>query len=137
MHTVSLFPNLLDYSFLATGVLRITVGIIFLSFWYYGFTHAREIRTQFFEKLKLRPAKVFFWITSAIEGVAGLFFVIGYCTQAVALVMGSLMLLTSFIKHHKPTVLPKNTTEFYVLLSVVCFTLVFLGAGAFAVDLPV
>lgn len=137
MHIVSLFPELFDFSFLATGVLRVTLGIIFILIWYKGITLYRTERIHFFEKLGLQPAKIFFIITSTLECVSGALLIIGLWTQGVALVMGLFMLLVSFIKKHNPSVLPKNTIEFYVILSVVSFALVFLSAGAFAVDLPV
>ncbi|MBI5078195.1 MAG: DoxX family protein [Candidatus Yonathbacteria bacterium] len=136
MHTVSLFPHLLDYQMLGIFALRATIGLIFVYFWYEKVIRHRREQLEFFTKLKLYPVKAFFWVVSSIEGIAGALLTIGFYTQGAAIVTGSLMLLASFIKHHKPGALPKNTTEFYIILAVVSFALLFLGPGAFAIDLP-
>lgn len=136
MHIVSLFPNLLDFQMLGIFMLRVTLGLIFVYFWYEKIFHQRSEYLHFFDKIGLRPAKVFFLVVTSVEGIAGAFLVIGLWTQGAAIVTGTLMLIASFIKHHKPSVLPKNTTEFYVLLAVVSFALLLLGPGSFAIDLP-
>lgn len=136
MHTVSLFPYLLDYQMLGIFMVRATLGLIFVYFAYEKYFHERRERIEFFEKLKLRPAKVFFGVVALAELVAGIGLTIGLYTQAFAIVTGVLMTLASFIKHHRPSVLPKNTIEFYIILAIASFALLFLGAGAFAVDLP-
>lgn len=136
MHTVSLFPHLFDYQMLGIFALRVTIGLIFVYFAYEKITRGRREYIEFFEKLKMRPAKVFFWIVVLAEFFAGIALTIGLYTQAFAIMTGVLMTLASFIKHHRPSVLPKNTVEFYVILAVASFALLFLGAGAFAVDLP-
>lgn len=136
MQTVSLFPSLLDFQMLGVFALRVTLGLIFVYFWYEKVTHQRAERIQFFEKLSLRPAKVYFGIVSSMEGIAGALLVVGLYTQGVALVTGILMLLATIIKWRKPSALPRNTIDFYIILSVVSFSLLFLGPGAFAIDLP-
>lgn len=136
MQTVSLFPSLLDYQMLGIFMIRATLGLIFLYFWYEKVTHQRAERIEFFEKLKLRPAKVFFFVVSSVEGITGALLLVGLYTQGAALVTGSLMVLASFIKHHRPQVLHRNTIEFYIILAVASFALLFLGPGAWAIDLP-
>lgn len=136
MQTVSLFPSLLDFQMLGIFALRVTLGFIFIYFWYEKVTHQRAERIEFFEKLKLRPAKIYFYFVSSIEGIVGAFLVIGLYTQGAAIVTGALMTVASFIKWRKPSALHRNTLDFYVILAVVSFSLLFLGPGAFAVDLP-
>lgn len=136
MQTVSLFPHLLDYQMLGIFMVRATLGLIFVYFAYEKIVHERHVRTEFFEKLKLRPAKVFFWVVALAELAAGVGLTIGLYTQAAAIITGILMTLASLIKHHRPTALPQNTIEFYIILAVASFALLFLGAGAFAIDLP-
>lgn len=136
MQTVSLFPHLLDYQMLGIFMIRATLGLIFVSFAYEKIVHERHVRTEFFEKLKLRPAKVFFWAVTLAELFAGIGLTVGLYTQASAIITGTLMTLASFIKHHHPHSLPQNTIEFYIILAVASFALLFLGAGAFAIDLP-
>lgn len=136
MQTVSLFPQLLDFQMLGIFALRVTLGLIFIYFWYEKVTHQRAERIEFFEKLGLRPAKVYFSIVSSVEGIAGILLVVGLYVQGVAIVTGVLMLLATLIKWRKPSALPRNTIEFYIILAVVSFSLLFLGPGAFAIDLP-
>ena len=132
----SLFPHLFDYSFLAIGVLRITLGLIFLWFAYIKIFSARTEYLSFFEKTRIRPAKVFLNIVIGIELLVGASLVAGYYSQATELVGGSLMALAALIKWHRPSLLPHNTAAFYLLLSIVSLTLLFIGPGAFAFDLP-
>ncbi|OIP64974.1 hypothetical protein AUK15_02695 [Candidatus Nomurabacteria bacterium CG2_30_43_9] len=136
MQTLSLFPSLLDFQMLGVFMLRATLGLIFVYFWYEKVTHQRAERTHFFEKLGLRPSKVYFWTVSSVEGIAGSLLVVGLYTQGAVLATGTLMLVATLIKWRKPSALPRNTIEFYIILAVVSFSLVFLGPGAFAIDLP-
>ncbi|MHB1118357.1 MAG: DoxX family protein [Minisyncoccota bacterium] len=136
MNTVSLFPSLFDYSFLAIGILRITLGLIVIGFAYTNTFKGRADTLAFFEKLRIRPANIFLKIAVGIELLMGILLTLGYYTQAAALVAGVLMSLVALIKWHRPNLLPHNTAAFYLLLAVVSFTLLFIGPGAFAFDLP-
>lgn len=136
MQTVSLFPQLLDFQMLGIFALRVTLGFIFLYFWYEKITKPHSEKTEFFEKLKLRPAKLYFTIVSYTEGLIGALLIVGLYVQGVAIVAGAMMLLASIIKWRKSALLPQGTVAFYIVLSVVSFSLLFLGAGAFAIDLP-
>ncbi len=132
----SLFPELFTYGFLATGVLRATLGLIFIWFAYENFFRYRTERTLFFENLGLKPAIVFFTFITGIALIAGIGLLIGYYTQIAAIITGSLMTIAIFIKWYHPNALPENTTPFYILLAILSFALIFLGPGAFAFDLP-
>ena len=137
MHPVSLFPSFLDYGFLATGILRMTLGIIFIWFAYVKFFPERMVRIAFFEKLGLKPALLFFILTNSLELVAGVLLVVGLFTQAAALVAGILMTLAALIKWRRPGAKLDNPLEFYILFAVVSFALIASGPGAFAFDLAV
>ncbi|OHA83657.1 MAG: hypothetical protein A2937_02065 [Candidatus Yonathbacteria bacterium RIFCSPLOWO2_01_FULL_47_33b] len=133
---LSLFPELFNYSFLAIGVLRISVGIIFLWFAYIKTFKERADYLIFFEKLKMRPAKLFLNIAIVVELLIGAAFTAGYYTQIAALSAGVLMTLASLIKWHRPSMLHQNSVSFYFLTAVVSLALAFIGPGAFAFDLP-
>ncbi len=132
----SLFPELFTYGFLATGVLRMTLGLIFIWFAYEKFFRERTERIAFFEKLGMKPAIVFFALVTGVEFIAGIGLLVGYYTQIAALITGSLMTFATFIKLYRANVLHRNTIEFYILLATLSFALIFLGPGAFAFDLP-
>ncbi len=136
MNTVSLFPSLLDYQMLGVFALRVTLGLIFVYFWYEKVFRQRAERIHFFEKLGMHPAVLYFALTAYTEGIAGALLVVGLWTQGAAIATGTMMLFASVVKFFKPSVLPRNTIEFYLILAVASFALLFLGAGVFAFDLP-
>ena len=136
MHPVSLFPHLFDYQMLGVFMIRATLGLIFVHFAYEKILRAQKERVEFFEELKLRPAKVFFWATTLVELVAGIGLTIGLYTQLAATITGSLMALASLMKKHRPPILPHNTVAFYILLAITSFSILLLGPGSFAFDLP-
>lgn len=136
MYMVSLFPSLLDFQMLGTFALRVTLGLIFIYFWYEKVFRQRAQRIHFFEKLGMKPAVLYFYLTAYTEGIAGALLVVGLWAQGAAIATGALMFLASIVKFFKPNALPRNTIEFYIILAVASFALLFLGAGAFAFDLP-
>jgi uncharacterized membrane protein YphA (DoxX/SURF4 family) len=131
-----MFPALLNYDFLATFVLRVVLGLVFVGFAYGKFFGDRPARIAFFEKLGMRPAVVFFSIIIGVELLAGIFLIVGAFTQIAAFVAGIIMTLAAGIKIKRPEMLPLNTFSFYFILAVVYFVMIFIGPGAFAFDLP-
>lgn len=137
MQTFSLFPQLLDFQMLGVFLLRVTLGLILLRFWYSQVILGRHAeRVSFLSHLGLRPAKTYFYIISSIEGLTGLFLTIGLYTQGAAILAGILMLVAAIIKMRKPAETSLAPTEFYILFAVASLALLFLGPGAFAIDLP-
>ena len=136
MQTISLFPHLFDYQMLGIFALRVTLGLIFIYFWYEKVTRGRMEAIRHFGMFWHGPVRIYFLIMSSATGLTGVFLIIGLYTQGAAIVAGLFMLKAIIVKCYLPSALPKNTTSFYVLLAVVSFALLFLGPGAFAVDLP-
>ena len=136
MQTLSLFPQLFDFQMLGIFMIRITIGFIFVYFWYEKVFLDRASRIDFFRKIGLLPARYYFWIISSLEGILGILLIIGLWTQAAGITAGILMAVATFIKWRNHAALPKNTLDFYIILSVASFALLFLGPGAFAIDLP-
>lgn len=133
---LSLFPSLFDYSLLAITVLRVSLGLIFVWFAYVKIFREQIDRIAFFEKINLRPAIFFYSLVTGLELIAGVLLVIGLYAQAAALVAGVLMTIATLLKWRKSDALPRNTIEFYFLLAIVSFSLLFLGPGVLAFDLP-
>lgn len=132
----NVFPHLLDYSFLATTLLRVTLGFMFVWFAYSEFFKSRHPHGAFFERLGFHPERKYIDILTSIGGILGILLLVGVYTQIAALATGILMVLAIVMKLRTPRALAHNPIEFYVLLAIVSFVLVFLGAGAFAFDLP-
>lgn len=129
------FPHLLTYMLVAPFILRLVLGYAFLLFGYNKLTRNRREKTTFFEKLGLRPGKIYVLVFGVIECIAGLLLVAGFYTQIAALVSGLILLGTILIKWKKPTLLSGETILFVTLFAI-ALSLLFSGAGFWAFDVP-
>ena len=132
---LSIFPELLTYNLLAPFILRVIVGIIFLELGYLKLGKEKPAWNMLFETIHLKPTHLFVTLLAAIEIVAGAFLISGYLTQLAALVMAIILFAEAYVEL-KDGALLKRDIVFYVLLLVICVSLLFTGAGAFAFDLP-
>ncbi len=128
------FPHLLVYSFFAPTLLRIAVACVFAYLAVFHFRHRREVASE----VSMLSAGVAIWIIGlyiAIEAMTALGLFLGYDTQIAALVGAilslKLLLLRPSLRHVAP--LSRLT---YALVGVICLSLLVLGAGAVAFDLP-
>ncbi|MBP9856139.1 MAG: hypothetical protein KBC48_02435 [Candidatus Pacebacteria bacterium] len=123
---LSLLPELLNYSFFGTALLRVTLGIIML--WQAGrhFTRRGQHHT--------------FTILSIIELIIAGLLIVGLYTQAAALLLVVLSLGSIILNyHHRDNTNDGDTAHylaFHLLLAVAALTLTTLGPGAWAFDLP-
>ena len=132
---LTLFPDLLTYSLIAPFILRVSLGLVLVYFSYLKFGKERMEKIAFFDSLGMKPGSFYVNMVGSIEFVGGILLVVGAYTQAAALVGALVMLAATYIKWRHPQSL-RNDIEFYILLFVVALSLVFLGAGFFAIDLP-
>jgi len=132
---LSIFPELLDFSFFTPTLLRLTVGFIFLISGYASMFPRRDRVAACLETFGLRPG----WLFAASEGLlgvlGGVLLIFGLWTQVAAIVLAALS-LASFVMKLKGAKALNNSASFYFLLFIVCVTLVFTGAGAIAIDYP-
>lgn len=117
-------------------LVRVALGFTFIHFWRTGRSYQKAEQIKFFEALHLLPARLFYEIVSIIECVVGALLIVGLWTQGAGIAGSILMLAASFVKIRKPELSPKHTAGFYFTLALFSFALLFLGAGAFAFDLP-
>jgi len=129
------FPELLAFGLLATFVIRVFLGLLFLRFGIFKIKRDRSEKLRFFESAGLRPAKVFLYGTAFIEIIGGAMLLIGIYTQIASIALSVLMAGAVLIKVRNPESL-KNDLGYYVLLFIATLSLLFLGAGLFAFDLP-
>lgn len=132
---LTLFPDLLTYGLIAPFILRVTLGLVLIYFSYLKFGKEKGEKIAFFESIGMKPGNFYVNAIGGIELVGGILLVVGAYTQIAALAAGVIMLAATFIKWRHPQSL-RNDIEFYILLFVVALSLVFLGAGFFAIDLP-
>lgn len=121
------FPQLLTYSFFAPTLLRLTVAFIVFYLAY----------QQWRMRVEIAHVRTFAFPTLSIifnVCVGGALF-LGYRTQIAALlaITGFLIGLWLNRRHPHIVIVPSSTV---IVLIVVCTSLIFTGAGAFAMDLP-
>lgn len=121
----SLFPTLLDFYPFAGFILRLAAGYLFIlhagrlyrTTSSVGYTHSVLARVQ-----------------SVVMGGIGVLFVLGIWVQgaaSVGLVMNILSIESGLARSELP-----SEHEVHFLLGVICLTLLILGAGPFAFDIP-
>ena len=105
---LNIFPDLLILGFFAPFILRITLGFTYLSFGYYKLFQKRAELISLFKTEPVGPsfikqhlrtyAPLVIWIFGVVEILVGIFFIVGYLTQIVALISVVLVLKTLYYK---------------------------------------
>lgn len=132
---LSIFPTLLAYNMIGTTLLRVSLGAIFLVLGYRAMKKDRSHFLSFFNKLGLRGGVYLAMFFALIETLVGIFLLAGLYTQIAALValIISLKLLLLNLFGGKLT---SEAPSFYFLTAIISASLLFLGAGLLAFDLP-
>src|SRR3989339_1311690 len=116
MHPLSIFPGLFTYALIAPLLLRLAVGLYII---YLG---------------KNRYKKTF-GPASLIYILAGIFLVLGFYTQIVALI-GVIVLIFDFFVDKEKTDISQEKSALYILAGIIFLSLLFTGPGFLALDLP-
>lgn len=117
---LSIFPNLFFLEGFAPLFLRLTLGAVFI-LWAYG---AFKKSGSYFKPL-----------IAILEGVIGIFLVLGFLTQIAALV--SAILLAVRLGHKiKQKAFFTDGINYYFILFIISVCLILTGPGFFAADLP-
>lgn len=130
------FPEILFLEPLAPFILRVTAGIIFLLI---GYSHlTKERREGIASDLEVKWGVVgtySAWIFGGAEVLVGISLILGFLTQIGAIIGGIAALKLLWFRKIYPRLAP-DSSAFYTLLLAICLSLLFTGAGAFAIDLP-
>jgi uncharacterized membrane protein YphA (DoxX/SURF4 family) len=129
------FPNLLTFGQLSPFFLRVVLGLIVIDLGVLKLGKEHVAWRELFETINLRPSRFFVKLLAYIELIGGFMLIIGSYTQLVAIVFSILFLCEAILEYREPT-LEKRDLTFYVLVFTISLSLIFLGAGAFAIDLP-
>jgi putative oxidoreductase len=129
------FPDLLVYSLLAPLILRIVAGFIFVDLGKLSFREEKERWKISLGVLGISNPILGVKILGLVEIIGGLMLIVGFYTQIAALILATLTLAQVYIEYKNPEVLKRNIV-FYLLLFAITISLLFSGAGAFAMDLP-
>ena len=142
MHVVSIFPSLFNYSLFAPLILRAAVGIFLCLIAFdvirnkptnvtpaatYTTMPAPEVAL----KVKPNPNSIYGYIAF----VLGILLIIGLATQAAALATIILLLINSIFRG-RLLVASDTSSEAFIFVIVICLSLLLLGAGTPAIDLP-
>lgn len=132
---LSIFPGLLPYGLLSATIIRITIGLVILIF---GILTLFSKREKISKKLMSRgyPLANFIpWPVGIVQCITGGFLIIGFLTQVAAIVVAYLFIDLMLIDKGGEKIF-KQGNLFYIVMILISLSLLFSGAGAFAVDLP-
>jgi uncharacterized membrane protein YphA (DoxX/SURF4 family) len=135
MHTFNIFPELFAFSFLAPFILRVVLGLIFLNLGYLKLGKEKAGWTSSLNVLGIRPAGFFTGLLGIVEILGGLFLIAGAYTQLVALILAVIATSELLIEYKEESIL-KRDFVFYLLLTIICVSIILTGAGLFAIDIP-
>ncbi|HEY9585069.1 MAG TPA: hypothetical protein VJJ02_00550 [Candidatus Paceibacterota bacterium] len=124
---LSLFPDLLDWSWYVPFVFRVILGAYFC---HIGFTLIQHEGHT--EHKNDRSTWIFL---GALLFLLGLLFVVGLYAQALGSTGFALSLFALYLRAKKSHHV-RESLQFYFLFGIVSLSLVFLGAGPYAFDLP-
>ncbi|MFA5001286.1 MAG: DoxX family membrane protein [Candidatus Paceibacterota bacterium] len=126
---LSLFPALLDFGSIAPLLLRLALGGTFLS---YGLRELIRPQTPA-PNSSLSPRLI--RLIGAWESLLGALLVVGLFTQIVALLIGLELLGYLVIRFKDKAKMPISADYLFVMLAI-AISLMLLGSGLFAFDLP-
>ena len=136
MHMIlNTFPDLLTFSMFSPFILRVVLGLIVINLGFLKFGKEKVAWQKLFETINFLPAKILVKCLAVVEIAGGFMFLSGAYTQLTAIVFAIIFFCEAILEYREP-VLEKRNITFYVLMFTISLSLVFLGAGAFALDLP-
>jgi uncharacterized membrane protein YphA (DoxX/SURF4 family) len=135
---LNIFPDLLFLQLLAPFMLRVALGAMFV---WIGYSYFFKDREAVFAQLENKWPKLA--IPCLIGGgvfeiITGGFLIAGLFTQATAIAGALIAIDALFVKflYKDLDKLVKYNKMFYILILVTSLSLIFSGAGIFAIDLP-
>ena len=132
---VTLFPQLLDWGFFGPTLLRVAAGVFLLSL---AWRHLHNNRAAALAALTSRLgtlASFGVWYMGLLELLAGASLLVGFLTQlgALAAIIVSLQML--YLRRYAPEHFSHHNAV-YLFLIAIALSLLVLGPGALAFDLP-
>ncbi len=129
------FPELLTYGLLSPFILRLVLSFIFVNLGILALKNEKKAWVSSFTSLRIPKPELFVKIFGVIEIVGGAMLILGFYTQIASIVLAILTFAEAYIEYRDPSILKRNLV-FYVLIFSITISLIFSGAGAFAIDLP-
>jgi uncharacterized membrane protein YphA (DoxX/SURF4 family) len=127
------FPSLLIFIFFVPTILRIVAAVTLLYVAVRLIRSRRALASVSFPLIGKAPAQLVA-VSALVTALVALCLFLGYATQWAAIVGAIISFKQAVLAKRYPALpLPRST---YVLLGIICLTLLFSGAGALAFDLP-
>lgn len=130
---LNLFPQLLAFELLAPFILRLALAAILIYHGYPKLFKDFPSTVSYFESLKIKPAKLWVVVVGLIEFIGGIFLFVGFLIQLVAILASLEFLFIVFILKRAHGF---KALEFDLAILAMALSLIFLGGGAFAIDIP-
>jgi uncharacterized membrane protein YphA (DoxX/SURF4 family) len=131
---LSIFPELLDYSYFSYFLNRFTLSI-FVFYLFLELFKKRKFIVELFKEFKIPFVKIILNIWLIIYFFTGLFLLIGLYTQIASIILCLLMIEQLIIAKTKFKIL-NLPRIFYYLFFILSLSQIFLGGGPFGFDLP-
>ena len=132
---LSVFPSLFTYALVVPFVFRIIVGAFFIYLAYATVNKDLKEKSAILENLKLKPGLFWLWIIIFIEIVGGVLLIAGLFTQVASLALSILIALNAIARWKNKKGVGFEASSILLLL-VITLSLIFLGPGFYAFDLP-
>lgn len=129
------FPELLSYGVISAFILRIVIGFVTINLGLLKLGKEKKDWQKLFEVINFHPSTYFVKSLALIEIIGGLMLLIGAYTQIFAIIF-SIIFFCEMILEYKEESLENRNLPFYILIFVISLSLIFSGAGSFALDLP-
>jgi uncharacterized membrane protein YphA (DoxX/SURF4 family) len=130
------FPELLNYAILAPTMIRFLLSFVLITT---GVTmikpSTRALFSAYFASKEYPLASFLPWKFATVQILLGIFLFFGFFTQISSLIAIYIFFSLFYIENRAEKILP-HTSNFYLVMIIISMTLLFTGAGAFAVDLP-
>ena len=123
---LTLFPELLDWGFFVPFLFRIFLAYYILTSSVGHWKHVKKVAAN---------EKMSWTLLCFFELLLGLLYITGSYVQPIAAIGFVMAMLAVYLKRTHRSHFPQ-TNEFYMLIGLVSLSLIFLGPGAYAVDLP-
>jgi len=128
------FPTLLSFGILAPLILRLVLGFIAIDLGYLKLYKENQEWRSLFEVIHFHPSALFVKLMAWIEMIGGVLLLFGIISQLVAIVFSVIFFCEMIIEYREESLENRNL-PFYILIFAISLSLVFTGAGAFALDL--
>ncbi|HMO78743.1 MAG TPA: DoxX family protein [Candidatus Paceibacterota bacterium] len=132
---LNFFPELLPFGLISATIIRIVVGSVLFYFGILSISTKKEIVSERLNNFKYPAPKFFTFLISIIGIITGSFLIAGFATQIVAIIAIYLFLNLIFIDSGEKNIFGQ-TKLFYISMILISITLIFSGAGFWAIDLP-